>query len=445
VDALNSSAFSVFEIVRDAAPLGILLVLLILLPLLSQTAGWWKKPSWQILICGSFALLGVGMDVWISGNWERVFQTLLDYAAFVMMMASFYVVSGGIRLSGGFSGTPEGNSLFLLGGALGSNLLGTTGASLLLIRPFLQSNRARKDKIHLVIFFIFIVSNGGAFLPLGPPLYLGFLKQVPFFWNFHLLPAFGFWTGLLLIFFYPTDHWFIAREKKTVRPLKLGSVFRLEGWKNVGWLFLIVGGILFSGYVLTPVLVGPLGEAGAEEVSKIFQVLFIGLAAWISYKTTSPRIRRENQFVLDPILELAILFFGIFGAMIPLLSLLALKGPSVPLTQPWQFFWAAGPISSVLDNAPVYLNFCVLAASQKGIAPSHLNELADRFPQALIAISCGASFMGALTYIGNGPNLLVKAVAEKAGVKMPSFGGYLAWAASFLFPAFILETLFFFR
>ncbi len=442
---LPSSTLSVFEIARDAAPLGILLVLLILLPFMSQTARWWEKPSRQIMVSGFFALLGIGVYVGVSGDWDRVFQTYLDYAAFVMVMASLYVVSGGIRLSGGPSGTPGGNSLFLLSGALLSNLLGTTGASLLLIRPFLHSNRARKDKVHLVVFFIFIVSNAGAFLPLGPPLYLGFLKQVPFFWNLHLIPAFGFWVGLLLICFYLTDKWFLKREKRTAVRLKANTPFRLEGWKNIGWLFLIVGGILFSGYGLVPALTPSLGETGAEDASKIFQIFFMGLTAWVSYKTTLGRIHRENQFHFRPILELAILFFGIFGAMIPLLGLLALQGQFLPLTKAWQFFWAAGPISSILDNAPVYLNFCVLAASRQGIGPNHLNELAERFPQALIAISCGASFMGALTYIGNGPNLLVKAVAQKAGVKMPSFGGYLVWAIPFLLPSFLLETLVFFR
>jgi len=445
VDALNPSTFSAFEMVQDAAPLIILLTLLILLPFWSQTARWWEKPAKQILVCGFFALLGIGVYVGVSGDWGRVFQTYLDYAAFVMVMASLYVVSGGIRLSGGFSGTPAGNSFFLLMGALFSNILGTTGASLLLIRPFLHSNRARKNKVHLVVFFIFIVSNAGAFLPLGPPLYLGFLKQVPFFWNFHLLPAFGFWVGLLLICFYLTDKWFQIREKRTVWRLKSNPPFQLEGGKNIGWLFLIVGGILFSGYVLAPALAAPFGETGAGDFSKIFQIFFMGLIAWVSYKTTPGRIHRENQFHLGPIFELAILFFGIFGAMIPLLGFLALQGQFLPLTHPWQFFWAAGPISSILDNAPVYLNFCLLAASQQGIAGNHLNELAQRFPQALIAISCGSSFMGALTYIGNGPNLLVKAVAEKAGVKMPSFGGYLVWAAAYLFPLFILETLVFFR
>jgi Na+/H+ antiporter NhaD/arsenite permease-like protein len=433
------------DALQDAVPLGLLLVLLVLLPLLPVTARWWERPSRQALVCSFFALVGVGLTVWPTGDWARVFQTFLDYGAFLMVMASLYVISGGIRLSGGFSGTPIGNSALLLVGALLSNLFGTTGASLLLIRPFLHSNRGRKDKVHLVVFFIFIVANAGAFLPLGPPLYLGFLKQVPFFWNLHLIPTFGFWTGLLVVCFYLTDLWFFSRDKKTVRASKRAEPLRLEGWKNTGWLLLIVGGILFSGYILAPALNPVLGEDGAETASKFFQIGFMGFIAWISYKTTPAKIYRENQFHLRPIQELAILFFGIFGAMIPLLKLLALQGQSLSLTQPWQFLWATGPISSLLDNAPVYLNFCVLAASQKGIAPTHLNELAERFPQVLIAISCGASFMGALTYIGNGPNLLVKAMAQKAGVKMPSFGGYLVWSAAFLFPAFILETLVFFR
>ncbi|HET9869657.1 MAG TPA: sodium:proton antiporter, partial [bacterium] len=337
------------------------------------------------------------------------------------------------------------NTAFLMAGALLSNLLGTTGASLLLIRPFLHANRHRQDKTHLVVFFIFIVSNGGAILPLGPPLYLGFLKQVPFFWNLNLVPAFGFWVLMLLVCFYFVDRRYCARDRGADQASPETLVFRLEGWKNAGWLLLIVGAILFSGYVVAPALKGPLGDEGAEDTSKLFQMAVMGIIAWVSYQTTPAKIHEENQFHFWPIQELAILFFGIFGAMIPLLALLATQGQALPLNQPWQYFWAAGPISSILDNAPVYLNFCVLAASQQGIPGGRLDELAEQFPRFLIAISCGASFMGALTYIGNGPNLLVKAVAEKAGVKMPSFGGYLAWSSAFLFPAFLIETLVFFR
>ncbi|MGH7739444.1 MAG: sodium:proton antiporter [bacterium] len=442
---MDGANLGIMEVVADAAPLGLLLLLLVFLPFLPRTADWWVKPSRQIAVCGFFAFAGILDYVWPTGDWSRVIQTALDYGAFLMVMASLFVVSGGIRLSGSFTGTPGSNTGFLLLGAVLSNILGTTGASLLLIRPFLHSNRHRENKTHLVVFFIFIVSNAGAFLPLGPPLYLGFLKRVPFFWNLQLVPAFSFWVGLLLVCFYLTDRRYCARQEGDVQVSPETLIFRLEGWKNAGWLLLIMGVIIFSGYVLAPALKSPLGESGAEDASKIFQMLVMGLIAWISYRTTPDRIRHENQFHFGPILELAILFFGIFGAMIPLLALLALHGQALPFTQPWQFFWAAGPISSILDNAPVYLNFCVLAAGQHGIEGNHLDELAARFPGFLIAISCGASFMGALTYIGNGPNLLVKAVAEKAGVKMPSFGGYLGWAAAYLFPAFILETLIFFR
>ncbi|HVM31651.1 MAG TPA: sodium:proton antiporter [bacterium] len=442
---MDGAGLSLSRVVLDAAPLSVFLLLLVFLPFLPQTAHWWEKPSRQAAVSGFFALLGVSIYVGFSGDWDRILQTALDYGAFLMVMASLFVVSGGIRLTGSFSGTPGVNSAFLLVGALLSNLLGTTGASLLLIRPFLNANRHRRDKTHLAVFFIFIVSNGGAFLPLGPPLYLGFLKQVPFFWNLNLVPAFGFWVGLLLVCFYLTDRSYWLRDKGADPTSPQTLVFCLEGWKNAGWLLLIVGVIIFSGYGLAPALKAPLGEKGAEEASKIFQMAVMGLIAWVSYKTTPARVRQENQFHFWPIQELAILFLGIFGAMIPLLALLASQGKALPLTQAWQFFWASGPISSILDNAPVYLNFCVLAASQQGIPGNHLEELAARFPQFLIAISCGSSFMGALTYIGNGPNLLVKSVAEKAGVQMPSFGAYAFWAAVFLLPAYLLETLVFFR
>jgi Na+/H+ antiporter NhaD/arsenite permease-like protein len=430
-----------------AAPLGFLLALMILFPLWSATASWWANLRHQAWVCGFFALAGAFL-YWIpTGDGDKIFQTALDYAAFLMVMASLYTVSGGIRLSGGFAGTPAGNGLVLLLGALLSNLLGTTGASLFLIRPFLRANQARREKIHLVVFFIFIVSNAGAFLPLGPPLYLGYLKEVPFFWNLKLVPAFSFWVGLLLVCFYLTDRWFWKREKPAARKRlsKKAGAWRFEGGFNAGWLLLIVGSILFSGYVLAPALKAGWGDEAGEDASKLFQIIVMGLITWVSYRTMPPKIHRENQFHFEPLGELAVLFFGIFGAMIPLLAILSSKDFLLPLTHPWQFLWAAGPISSVLDNAPVYLNFSVLAASRQGLAAGHLDELAARFPQFLIAISCGASFMGALTYIGNGPNLLVKAVAQKAGVKMPSFGGYFLWGAAYLIPAFIVETLVFFR
>jgi len=434
-----------WEIALNAAPLGLLLALAALLPLNPKTSDWWEDPRHKAILCALFALGGVLVYCVPTQDFSRVFQTYLDYSAFLMVMASLFVVSGGIRLEGGLAGTPGGNSLFLLLGAVLSNWLGTTGASMLLIRPFLRMNRRRSAKTHLAVFFIFIVSNAGQFLPLGPPMYLGYLKGVPFLWNLYLVPPFALWVGMLLLLFYGVDCWIARNESWMGKGQKKASPFRLEGWPNVGWLLLIVAGILFSGYGLIPALVPGWGETGAEAWSKGFQVLWMGGIALLSYRNTSSAIHRKNQFHFAPILEVAVLFFGIFGAMIPALALLEAKWPALPLNQPWEFFWASGLFSSILDNAPTYLNFTVLAASQQGIAPSHLGQLAAGFPRLLAAISCGASFMGALTYIGNGPNLLVKAVAEGNGVKMPSFGGYILWSLVLLTPVFLVETLIFFR
>ena len=226
---VTAPALSLAQIILDAAPLGVLLALLVLLPSLSSTAAWWEKPSRQTAVGVFFALAGVGVYVASTHDWGRVWGTALDYGAFLMVMASLFVVSGGIRLSGSFQGTPGANTAFLLAGALLSNLLGTTGASLLLIRPFLRANRHRQDKAHLVVFFIFIVSNGGAVLPLGPPLYLGFLKQVPFFWNLNLVPAFGFWTLLLLTAFYLVDRRYCAGDKGADQDSPETLLLRLEG------------------------------------------------------------------------------------------------------------------------------------------------------------------------------------------------------------------------
>jgi Na+/H+ antiporter NhaD/arsenite permease-like protein len=430
-------------------PFLLLLFLIAVLPFLPATASWWEKSGNKLGVCAACALAGSLLCLVPTGDISRVARVFLDYLDFMAVMTALYVVGGGIHIAGTYEGFPFVNTLFLLVGALLSNLLGTTGASMLLVRPLLAANRHRKHKTHILVFFIFIVSNCGACLiPLGPPLYLGYLQGVPFLWTLHLLPACALTVAVLLVLFYFYDGRVFEKEEVETKgrmSLQIALAHRrlyIRGGVNLVILGLILGVMIFSGYFLSPLL-SRIGGAG-QTVEKMVQIAVLSLLAWVSFRLTPRSIHRENRFKLVPLGEVAILFFGIFGAMIPPLSLMEAKASSITLTQPWQYFWASGLLSAFLDNAPTYLNFSVLAAVRNSIPPGHLGVLASQFPRLLAAVSCGASFMGALTYIGNGPNLMVKAIAEHHHVRMPSFGGYLLWSGCILIPVFILVTFVFF-
>jgi Na+/H+ antiporter NhaD/arsenite permease-like protein len=322
---------------------------------------------------------------------------------------------------------------------------------MLLIRPLLHANQHRQHKGHIVLFFIFIVSNCAACLiPLGPPLYLGYLRGVPFFWTLWLAAPCALLVGYLLLFFYFYDEHLFDKEDWNSKGRMVGEIkkarrkIHLQGGWNLSLLAVMIGGILISGYVLHPALSRAWGEREGDLGTKFIQSLFMVLVAAISFKTTPREAHEKNRFHFGPLWEVAVLFFGIFGAMIPVLAYLEAQGPEIAPHHDWEYFWVAGLLSAFLDNAPTYLTTAAMAASQHGISPVHLGELAQNFPHLLAAISCGASFMGALTYIGNGPNFMVKAIAEEAGVDMPSFGGYMLWAGVVLIPIFLLVTFVFF-
>jgi len=434
-------------------PFAGLILLIAILPFFPAVSHWWEKHHSKFKVALACAIGGILLYVIPTGDAHKIWMTYLEYAAFIAMLAALFVVAGGIHISGAFAGFPYTNTIFLAIGAVLASLLGTTGASMILIRPLLRANRSRQHKSHIVIFFIFIVSNcGGLLTPLGdPPLYLGFLRGVPFDWTLRLAPQWVLTNVLLLIIFYFFDAWYFRREETHLHATLIGEIrnakrkIHVQGWINVLFLAGILGVILVSGYFIHPLLVRCRGELAAEITSKIFQVVMMGALAFGSYRLTSAKIHRENDFNFAPIWEVAILFFGIFGAMIPALALLEAKSQMMALREPWQYFWMSGSLSSVLDNAPTYLVYATLAASQNHLSAIHLGDLADQFPALLAAISCGTVFMGAITYIGNGPNFMVKSVAEHARVKMPSFGGYLLWSGAILIPVFILQTFIFFR
>jgi Na+/H+ antiporter NhaD/arsenite permease-like protein len=347
-----------------------------------------------------------------------------DYASFLILLFSLFVISGGVLLEGDLRATPLVNSGFLLAGALLASLIGTTGASMLLIRPLLQTNSERRRVSHTVVFFIFLVANvGGCLTPLGdPPLFLGYLQGVPFTWTLRLAPLWALTSGLLLGLYLlldrrayareaPAD---LARDAASVRPLSI------SGLPNLALIAGVVASVAF--------LPGPWRE-----------LAMLALAA-ASLRLTPARVRRANRFSFHPILEVAALFAGIFVTMLPALDLLHLHGARLGIREPWQFFWATGLLSSFLDNAPTYLTFLALGQGLR-LAP----EVAGVSHAVLLAISSGAVFMGANTYIGNGPNFMVRAIAEERGVAMPSFAGYMLWSGAVLLPVFVLVNLLFFR
>lgn len=349
---------------------------------------------------------------------QEFWPTLKEYAAFIILLGSLFVVTGGIILEGNPKATPAVNTLFLALGAVLANLIGTTGASMVLIRPLLRSNQERQRATHVLVFFIFLVSNiGGCLTPLGdPPLFLGFLKGVPFFWTLSLWPEWLFAVGTLLGLFFFLDSYFWRREAGAALRTDREPL-RVRGRRNFFCLAAIVGAVF-------------LNEPWRE--------LVMVLAGAAGFRFTPADYRKKNAFTFAPLAEVAILFGAIFITMVPALGFLRVHAPSFGVTQPWQFFWASGTLSSFLDNAPTYLTFLSLAQGlNSGGAVVGVSE------SVLRAISLGAVFMGANTYIGNGPNFMVKAIAEAAGVRMPSFLGYMKYSLTILLPLFILITLIF--
>jgi Na+/H+ antiporter NhaD/arsenite permease-like protein len=401
--------------------------------------------GWALLLVLPFALV-FGLGVAASEVWHILLQ---EYIPFIALLLALYVTGGGVLVKGTLIGTPATNTALLALGTVTASVMGTTGASMLLIRPVLRANAFRQRKTHTFVFFIFLVSNiGGSLTPLGdPPLYLGFLKGVSFFWTTtHLFSEFLVCAVLLLAAYYVLDSWAWAREKPTPPAIEKRESFSIEGYANLWLIGAVVLMVLAQGY-WHPGDVALFGEKiGLERLVGV--AVFIGIAA-ISMWVTPRQLRDDNGFAWGAIAEVAKLFAAIFVTMAPVLAILragtaGAAAPLVALTSgaggepiPWVYFWLSGALSSFLDNAPTYLVFFNLAGGD----PAHL--MAEG-ALTLAAISCGAVFMGANSYIGNAPNFMVKAIVEEQGVRMPSFFGYCAWALVVLIPLFVLVTFIFF-
>ncbi len=378
---------------------------------------------------------------------QALLHALTEYGAFIVLLAALYTVSGGIVIRAGIPPTPLHNAGLLALGSLLANLVGTTGASMLLIRPVLQINRSRQNTQHLPVFFIFLVSNlGGLLTPLGdPPLFLGFLNGVSFLWTLSLLPQWALANAAVLTIFLAWDTVAYRSEPfpDQIAPASPGEPFALRGRINLLFLGGIVAAVMLQSRHLSATLnswLEPIVPGVNFHLSQFQSALVMVTMAAGSLVLTSRELHQANGFSWGAINEVAILFAGIFITMVPALALLGRQGPSLGISQPWEFFWLSGGLSSFLDNAPTYLTFATLAAGGENLA-----SLAQSQPLVLQAISCGSVFMGANTYIGNGPNFMVKAIADEAGFKTPSFFGYMAYAGIILLPVFVVMSFLFFQ
>lgn len=384
---------------------------------------------------------------------------LLDYIPFIILLWGLYTIAGGILVQGSLAGTPVINVLLILIGTLLASWVGTTGAAMIMIRPLLRANAKRKHKVHLVVFFIFLVANiGGSLTPLGdPPLFLGFLHGVSFFWTLHLIPEMLFATFILLVLLYVWDTMLYKKENlEELKSSEAQEPIRIKGAINFLFLLGVIAGVLFSGIVH----LGHITVLGVHMAwQNIVRDLWIVGMGLISLRLT-PKLNREaNEFSWFPIKEVAFLFAGIFMTIIPALAILkagehgALAGLIKAVETPRQFFWVTGSLSSFLDNAPTYLTFFNTALGKLGLsedmvrtafAAGTITNVYPQFIDLLKGISVGAVFMGANTYIGNAPNFMVKSIAEESGITMPSFFGYIfKYSLPILIPVFILVGLLF--
>lgn len=438
-------------------PFAVLLLCIAVLPLIR--ANWWEEHQPVVVAVLSLcfiipfaAIYGIPQAV------ETVLECIInDYLTFIVLLFGLFCVAGNITLEGDLAGSPRINAVFLAIGTLFASCIGTTGASMLMVRPMIKMNSWRKHKSHIMIFFIFLISNiGGCLSPIGdPPLLMGFMRGVPFFWSLHLFPMLIFNMVVLITVFLLLDRHFYridishGRKPDISRP---GTHLKLRGAHNIIFIVIIVIAVILSGFLPSlPAFRNELGETigfvlfGEVKLTlpAIIEMTLILMAAWLSFRTTDPAIRTSNHFTWGAIKEVAVLFIGIFITMQPALMLLKANGASLGITQAFEMFWSTGLLSSFLDNTPTYLVFLTTACSL-GFTNGMLTTLGTVPTKMLTAISCGAVFMGANTYIGNAPNFMVKSISDENGVRMPSFFGYMIWSFGILIPLFALDTLVFF-
>ncbi|MBL8227117.1 MAG: sodium:proton antiporter [Bryobacterales bacterium] len=464
------------------APFVTLLLAIALMPFIHKH--FWEKHYPKISI--ALGLIVVLYYLFVLRNGQRMLTSMIEFTGFIALIGSLFVIAGGIHIDMSGKSRPATNTGLLAMGAILSNLIGTTGASMLLIRPFLRINKYRVAPYH-VVFFIFIVSNvGGALTPIGdPPLFLGYLKGVPFFWlltKANVLGAWLFTVGALLALFFVIDSMNFRRFKHEVKRTAEDRVL-MEGNHNFIWLFAIIALVLVQKAEFLKALehakvfeaIGGVFGWGPQKAFESCMTLVIAMlmagVGFLAYKYATKEVLRENEFSFGPVQEVAFLFVGIFATMVPALDLLEHHAADLGIKTVRQFYWSTGALSSVLDNAPTYLNFLTAAFGLQHLSlenPAHveallnpgiINQLSPERLAALglhaldpmaweyvVAVSLGAVFFGACTYIGNGPNFMVKSIAESAGVQCPSFFGYVfKYSLPILIPLFAIVSWLFLR
>lgn len=425
-------------------PFVVMLLCIAIGPLVAEH--WWENNKNKLIVS---LVLGVPTAIWLCLNGmshDLMHQMIFDYIPFIILLTALFTVTGGIHLSGDIPAKPSVNTLFLGIGLILASIMGTTGAAMLLIRPLIETNKERKNKVHTILFFIAIVANcGGLLTPLGdPPLFLLYLKGAPFTWFLNLFVEWAFAGILLLVIYYFVDSYCYNKEKKEdlIKDFQRVKPLRLSGNINFLYLAAIVCAVAF----INPGTIPAMGEEHAPIYMKLLrEIVLIGIIL-ASLFTTSKKVREDNKYSWGPIIEVAVLFLGIFATMTPALLFLKEAAPNLGLTESWQFYYCTGALSSFLDNAPTALAFHSVASGLPADLPIVEGAtLVAGIPEILLkAISIGAVFFGAMTYIGNGPNFMVKAIAEENKIEMPSFFGYMIkFSLIVLLPVYIITQLIF--
>lgn len=426
-------------------PFGLMLLIIAVAPLI--VAEWWDKNRHKLAVSLLLAIPTAVCLVMGGMVKELEHQLLSDYIPFVVLLLALYVITGGIHLSGDIKAKPWINTAFLALGWFLASIMGTTGAAMLLIRPLLTTNQQREHKVHTVLFFIALVANcGGLLTPLGdPPLFMLFLRGAEFSWFASLFPQWLFTGAVLLLMYFALDTYYYKREHWTAlsADAREHQPLRVQGKTNLVYLLFVILTVAF----VHPGVIPQMADAEAHHWIKYLRELILALLTLMSLHTTKRQVRYKlNKFSWAPINEVTVLFFGIFVTMTPALAYLNANATTLGLNHTWQFYYATGALSSFLDNTPTAVAFHSVAS---GLTPDQLamfgNNIVAGIPEVLLqAICLGAVLFGAMTYIGNGPNFMVKAIAEESGVKMPSFFGYMfKFSLIVLLPVYILMQLIF--
>lgn len=426
-------------------PFGLMLLMIAVGPLVAEH--WWEKNSNKLLVS---LILGIPVAVCLvvgGMTHELVHQIFFDYVPFIVLLLSLFVVTGGIHFSGDLKAKPIINTGFLALGWILASFMGTTGAAMLLIRPVITTNQQRKYTVHTILFFIALVANcGGLLTPLGdPPLFMLFLRGASFTWFLHLLPEWAFTGLILLLIYFLVDSYYYRKEHWTALSADVREATPLIVRGKINFLYLL--GIVLTVAFVNEGTIKSMGAADAPLYLKYLREIVLVAITLLSIFTTKKEVRYDmNKYSWDPIIEVAVLFLGIFTTMTPALAYLAAKAPTLGLSHAWQFYYSTGLLSSFLDNTPTAVAFHSVAT---GLTPDQMaafgGNIVAGIPEILLkAISIASVMFGSMTYIGNGPNFMVKAIAEQSGIKMPSFFGYMVrFSLVILLPIYILVDLLF--